>query len=315
MAESRNTQDDQEVRATRRSGGDVNADEVGTRTKVDMFVDEADQLCYGDATPVYSKDEADQLLNDKADKVDVYTKSEADQLLDDKAGKADTYTKDGVDGLLNNKADKINTYTKSGVDGLLNGKADKADTYTKGNVDGLLDNKADKVDTYTKSNVDGLLNGKADKTNTYTKSNVDGLLDNKADKVDTYTKGDVDGLLDDKSDKVDTYTKGDVDGLLDQFDQSNVVDQKITAAIDEATALEFTAGVQMMHSYDLNVDRAGELIQQLRRRLAVQNVQVERLTAALLQLREIVDAATGMNAFEYDEQGRLRPRPMPVEGE
>ena len=64
---------------------------------------------------------------------DVYTQQEVDALLDEKADKSDTYTKTETDALLDGKADKSTTlagygitdaYTKTQTDNLLNGKAD-----------------------------------------------------------------------------------------------------------------------------------------------------------------------------------------------
>ena len=69
---------------------------------------------------------------------DVYTKEETDALLDEKADKttlaSDYYDKAEVDTALSGKADTSalgNYYTKSENDALLSAKADKSTTYTK----------------------------------------------------------------------------------------------------------------------------------------------------------------------------------------
>lgn len=59
-----------------------------------------------DVSSVYTKTEADNLLNAKANASEVYTKTEANNLLNAKANSADVYTKTAADGLLDAKADK-----------------------------------------------------------------------------------------------------------------------------------------------------------------------------------------------------------------
>ena len=124
----------------------------------------------------------------KANAADVYTKTEADALLDKKANAADVYTKDEADDLLDAKADASSVYTKGEADELLNAKANAADVYAKGDVytkseaDDLLDEKADAADVYVKSEV-------------YTKGEADELLNAKANAADVYTKTEIDGKL------------------------------------------------------------------------------------------------------------------------
>ncbi|KAA6356607.1 MAG: hypothetical protein EZS28_047866, partial [Streblomastix strix] len=83
---------------------------------------------------------------------DIYTKPEANEIFDTKADKSDTYTKTETDTHLDDKADKtdiIDAYTKSEDDALLLLKANKSeliDSYSKSEDDALLDAKADKTD-------------------------------------------------------------------------------------------------------------------------------------------------------------------------
>ncbi|KAA6354173.1 MAG: hypothetical protein EZS28_050301 [Streblomastix strix] len=58
---------------------------------------------------------------------DVYTRPEANEMFDTKADKTDTYTKTETDSLLDDKADKTDTYTKTETDTLLDAKANVAD--------------------------------------------------------------------------------------------------------------------------------------------------------------------------------------------
>ncbi|KAA6381742.1 MAG: hypothetical protein EZS28_022730 [Streblomastix strix] len=175
------------------------------------------------APDVYTRPEANEIFDTKADKTDIYTKTEIDILLDDKADKIDICTKTETDTLLDAKADKtdlIDSYTKTETDSKLDEKADKTDlidSYTMTETDTLLDAKADKIDTYIKTETDTLLDDKADKTDIYTKTETDTLLDAKADKTDIFTKTETDTLLDDKADKIDiidAYSKAEDDALL-----------------------------------------------------------------------------------------------------
>lgn len=82
----------------------------------------------------------------KADASAVYTKEEANALLADKANSADVYTKTAADTLLNAKANAADVYTKTEADNLLSAKANAADVYAKS-------------ETYTQKQVDDLLEG------------------------------------------------------------------------------------------------------------------------------------------------------------
>ena len=129
-------------------------------------------------------------------------------------GNLDVYSKNEVDDLLDNKADKNDVYTKNEIDNSLNGKADANNVYTKIEVNNSLDNKADKNDVYTKNEIDNNLNGKADKNNVYSKTEVNNSLDNKADKNNVYTKNEIDNNLNGKADTNNVYTKTEVNNLL-----------------------------------------------------------------------------------------------------
>ena len=98
-------------------------------------------------------------------------------------GNLDVYSKNEVDDLLDNKADKNDVYTKNEIDNSLNGKADANNVYTKIEVNNSLDNKADKNDVYTKNEVDDSLNKKADKNDVYTKNEIDNSLNEKISNV------------------------------------------------------------------------------------------------------------------------------------
>lgn len=82
----------------------------------------------------------------KADASAVYTKEEANALLADKANSADVYSKTAADALLNAKANAADVYTKTEADNLLSAKANAADVYAKS-------------ETYTQKQVDDLLEG------------------------------------------------------------------------------------------------------------------------------------------------------------
>ena len=90
------------------------------------------------------------LQSGKADASDVYTKTQV-------------YTKTEADTLLNAKADASTTYTKTEVDTAVGAKADasdvytKSETYTKTEVDTALSAKANQSTTYTKSETDSAI--------------------------------------------------------------------------------------------------------------------------------------------------------------
>lgn len=140
-------------------------------TNVQAAIDEVNAKIAEGPSDVYTKEETDALLENKADKTSVYTKTEADALLADKVStstlESDYYTKTETDTKLDGKANKNTTYTKSQTDALLAEKVD-AETldlyYTSDTVDSLLSQKANKSTTYTKSQTDALLETKTDET-------------------------------------------------------------------------------------------------------------------------------------------------------
>ena len=226
-----------------------------TSDNVEDAIKEVNEKIGGLPADVYTKEETDALLDEKADKTtlasDYYDKAEVDTAL---SGKADTsalgnyYTKSENDALLSAKADKSTTYTKSQVNGLLDDKADRSDLddyYTSAQVDAALTAKADKDNVYTKAQVDSALSGKVDnstldnyydKGHSYSSSEVNGLLDLKADKATTYTKTQVDSALALKANSADVYNKSAVDSLLNgKADKSTTYTK---TEVDTALALK-----------------------------------------------------------------------------
>ena len=210
-----------------------------TADNVQAAIDEVNEKASSLPSDVYTKEETDALLDEKADKTtlasDYYDKTEVDTAL---SGKADSsalnnyYTKAQTDSALSGKADKSNVYTKTQVNNLLDAKVDESDLsnyMTASEVSAALNLKADKSNTYTKSQVDTALSGKADasafdnywdKDHSYNQSQVDGFLDTKADKSNTYTKTQVDTALAGKVDNAtlaNYYTKSEVDALIDDL--------------------------------------------------------------------------------------------------
>ena len=100
----------------------------GVQSAIDAAKDAAieDAKKYAEASAVYTKEEVNDLLDDKANSADVYTKTEADNLLNNKANNADVYSKTEADNLLSAKANAADVYAKS-------------ETYTQKQVDDLLD--------------------------------------------------------------------------------------------------------------------------------------------------------------------------------
>lgn len=100
----------------------------GVQSAIDAAKDAAieDAKKYAVASTVYTKEEVNDLLDDKANSADVYTKTEADNLLNNKANSADVYSKTEADNLLNAKANAADVYAKS-------------ETYTQKQVDDLLE--------------------------------------------------------------------------------------------------------------------------------------------------------------------------------
>ena len=100
----------------------------GVQSAIDAAKNAAidDAKKYAVASTVYTKDEVNDLLDDKTNSADVYTKTEADNLLNNKANSADVYSKTEADNLLSAKANAADVYAKS-------------ETYTQKQVDDLLD--------------------------------------------------------------------------------------------------------------------------------------------------------------------------------
>lgn len=100
----------------------------GVQSAIDAAKDAAieDAKKYAVASAVYTKEEVNDLLDDKANSADVYTKTEADNLLNNKANSADVYSKTEADNLLSAKANAADVYAKS-------------ETYTQKQVDDLLE--------------------------------------------------------------------------------------------------------------------------------------------------------------------------------
>lgn len=100
----------------------------GVQSAIDAAKNAAidDAKKYAVASTVYTKEEVNDLLDDKANSADVYTKTEADNLLNNKANSADVYSKTEADNLLSVKANAADVYAKS-------------ETYTQKQVDDLLD--------------------------------------------------------------------------------------------------------------------------------------------------------------------------------
>lgn len=100
----------------------------GVQSAIDAAKDAAidDAKKYAVASTVYTKEEVNDLLDDKANSADVYTKTEADNLLNNKANSADVYNKTEADNLLSAKANAADVYAKS-------------ETYTQKQVDDLLE--------------------------------------------------------------------------------------------------------------------------------------------------------------------------------
>lgn len=231
--------------------------------KVNVSAEEGNQVelkADGLFVPAYDDSALTEEIGKKANSADVYTKGEADDLLDAKANAADVYTKTEANSLLDAKADASAVYTKEEANNLFGGAfhfrgekasydelvalenkaigdvyqvadkeyawdgaewvelgfnidlsdyAKKGDSYTKAEADNLLDAKANAADVYTSDEVDGLLNAKANADDVYTADEVDGLLADKANAADVYTTGEVDALLADKADAsdLDDYAK------------------------------------------------------------------------------------------------------------
>lgn len=231
---------------------------------------------------VYTKTEANGLLDKKANASDVYTKTEADGLLGAKANSADVYTKTEADNLLIVKADASAVYTKEEANNLFGGafhfrgekktyaelealeSKNTGDVYQVGdkeyawdgeewvelgfNID--LSDYAKKADHYTKTETDNLLNAKANAADVYSKDAADDLLDTKANASEVYTKDEADDLLDAKANSADVYTSGKVDELLSA--KANSADVYTSGKVDEL--LSAKADATALNDYAKSAD-------------------------------------------------------------
>lgn len=144
--------------------GKANASDVYTKTEINTELAKK-----ADKTDTYTKSEVDNLIPDVsglatkqeltqglAGKVDnatldnYYTKTQADNLLNNKANSTDVYTKTEADNLLSAKANANSVYSKSEVDTLLQGKANTSDLPD-------MTNYYTKTETYSKTEIDSIL--------------------------------------------------------------------------------------------------------------------------------------------------------------
>ena len=172
---------------------------------------------------IYTKQEADSLLDDKANTSEVYTKQETDRLLDGKVNAADVYTKQEADSLLDDKANAVDVYTKQEADSLLDDKANTSNVYTKQETDALLNSKANTSDIYTKQETDSLLDTKANTLDVYTKQETSTLLNAKANTIDVYSKLETNSLLLNKANTTDVYTKQETDTKITELIDDSII--------------------------------------------------------------------------------------------
>ncbi|KAA6358768.1 MAG: hypothetical protein EZS28_045705, partial [Streblomastix strix] len=146
--------------------GCIRYNSIGLVEQVENINNQVNMINNALATDMYTRPEANEIFDTKADKTDTYTKTETDTLLNDKADKSkliDSYSKTVDDALLllkANVADFVDSYSMTEDDALLLLKADKTDTYSKTETDILFDAKADKtelIDAYSKIEDDALL--------------------------------------------------------------------------------------------------------------------------------------------------------------
>ena len=237
-------------------------------TNVQAAIDEVNAKIAEGPSDVYTKEETDALLENKADKSSVYTKTEADALLADKVStstlESDYYTKTETDTKLDGKANKSSVYTKTQTDALLDDKVDNStleDYYSSSEVDALLYQKANKNSVYTKAEINTQMAGKANvsdlanyytKSETYSKSQTDDALALKADSADVYDKTYIDNAftgvntaLGTKADKSTTYTKTETDNALSlKADKSDTytkaqIDTALSGKVDNATLANY----------------------------------------------------------------------------
>lgn len=213
------------------SGLPYNNTESGlTADNAQQAIDEVNEKASSLPSYVYTKEETDALLADKADKAtleaDYYDKAETDALLADKADSSalgDYYTKSETNTKLSGKADKGSVYTTAQVNTLLGDKADKSDLdnyYTKSQTNSLLNDKANKANVYDKNYLNGIF-GQID--NAFTDVNT--ALGQKANSSDVYNKTYIDTALSAKANANAVYTKAETDakvgGLIDDETTAN----------------------------------------------------------------------------------------------
>ena len=138
---------------------------------------------------IYTKNQIDTKLDDKANVSDVYTTSQVDTKLSEKANSSDVYTTTQVDTKLSSKADTSNVYNKSEINSKLNTKANVSDVYTATTIDAKLNLKADSSDVYTRTQMDTALNLKANSSDVYTTTQVDNKLSGKLPIIGTASSG------------------------------------------------------------------------------------------------------------------------------
>ncbi|KAA6381644.1 MAG: hypothetical protein EZS28_022828, partial [Streblomastix strix] len=314
--------------------GSIRYNSIGLVEQVENINNQINMINNAPAPDVYTRPEANEISDIKADKSDTYTKTETDTMLDEKADKTqliDSYTKQEDDALLLLKAnviDIVDSYSKTEDDTLLDAKADKTYTYTKTEDDQLLLLKAnviDIVDSYSKTEDDALLLLKADKTETYTKTEDDELIllkANVADIVDSYSKIEDDALLLLKADKNDTYTKTEDDALLDtKADKTDMIDSY--SKIEDDALLLLKANVADLTNY-VDLTSAQTITGQKQFGIiSVSNIsKLSKNDASILlagggdmlvsslvtqpQLQEVRDIATGKSkAYVFSTQGEL----------
>ncbi|KAA6390160.1 MAG: hypothetical protein EZS28_014313 [Streblomastix strix] len=240
---------------------------------------------------------------------DVYTRPEANEIFDIKADKTETYTKTDTDTLLDAKADKTDTYSKTETDTLLDAKADKSDTYPKTETDTLLDAKADKtelIDSHSQTEDDALLLLKANVAaivDSYSKTEDDALLLLKVDKSDTYSKTETDTLLDAKADNtelIDLYSKTEDDALL--LLKANVAD--LTNYVDLTSAQTITGQKQFGVISVSNISKLSKNDASIL--LAGGGDMLVSSLVTQPQLQDVRDIATGKSkAYVFSRQGEL----------
>ena len=202
--------------------------------------DDVEASKYDDTDIKISINEISNSLNDKANKIDVYTKDQSDISLSQKADKSEIpdisnlATKDEVAGAI---------YDDTDVKTAIDTKANKDSVYTKDEVISLLEAKANlediysKAETYTKDMINELLEKEADLTDVYTRAQIDEKLTEKLDKTDAEafaTTNDVNIMLTAKANKSEIP---DVSGFAKTEDVNASLDTKAnTAEMNELLA-------------------------------------------------------------------------------